>query len=148
MEFHLFSENDKFSEWKIQRFLCWRVIERKQEFRYLHTMAKGRSAVQTNRFIALSISETILHNWWIRYHDAVYEIINDPLITQQRRIDVEDDLLATGCCLYETKYDLKEELQKIIDKHHYQLMVRKLFDPYEPYITQQFLLKNNIIKKI
>ena len=113
----------------MMKFLCWRVIQRKQVLRYLHTMAKRRSAIQTNRFIALSISETILHNWWILYHDAVYKIINDPSITQQRRIDVEDALLATGCCLYETKYDFNEELQRIIDKHHYQLMVRKLFDP-------------------
>ena len=29
----------------------------KQEFRYLHTIAKDRSAVQKNRYIALSISE-------------------------------------------------------------------------------------------
>jgi hypothetical protein len=147
IDIKIYSENDKFGEFKIQRFFCCRWLKRKQELRNLQSMAKSKSIIQTNRFIALSIAETVLHNWWLRHHDAVYLFMEDPKTSPQRRIYEEDELLATGCMLYETKFKLIDELQKLIEKHHYQLMVRKLFDPYEPYITQQFLFENNIIKR-
>ena len=137
------------SEQKFQRFLSNCIKEPKKELDKLKMTASKRSIIETNRYIGLTIIEDIGKNLWFRHEKLQQAFINDPdnNFSDARKEDEEEDLITTCSWVFQSICDLWTEMQKLIERHHYNLIVKKLFDPREPYLTLKFLFKHNILKR-
>ena len=137
------------SEEQFQRFGRNCIMERKSELDKLNTNAVKRSVIESNRYIGLTIIEDIGKNWWFRHDKAMQAFIHDPdnNFSDARKEDEEEDLITTCSWVFQSICDLWTEMQKLIERHHYNIMVKKLFDPREPFLTQKFLFENNILKR-
>ena len=133
---------------QFQRFLSYGIKERQSELDKLKTTASKRSVIETNRYIGLTIIEDIGKNWWFRHEKLQQAFIHDQdnNFSDTRKEDEEEDLITTCSWVFQSICDLWTEMQKLIERHHYNLMVKKLFDPKEPFLTQKFLFKNKDFK--
>ena len=130
-------------------FLNNGIQERQSELDKLKTTATKRSIIESNRYIGLTIIEDIGKNWWFCHEKLQQALINDPdnNFSDARKEDEEEDLITTCSWVFQSICDLWTEMQKLIERYHYNLMVKKLFDPREPFLIQKFLFENNILKR-
>ena len=107
--------------------------------------ANNRDTFETNRFLGLTIIEVIAENWWFQYEPKQIAFISDPenRFSDVKKEELVENLITDMSWVYQYIVDLWREMNSITTQYEeiiYRKMVKKLFDPREPYVK--------IIKKV